>query len=277
MASMNQTLYINTILKKFRNPDARPRSLPCDPEVYELLKEKSDFIENPTVYRELVGSLIYLMTGTRPDICYTVTLLSRFMNKPTKMHLQIAREVLNYLEYTKHYDLKYVRSPEKLQLFGYSYSDWARHSDFHSISGYCLKLNRYSALISWKSSKQTLIAASTCEAEYLALHLATSEALFLRQLFAEITKTDRQTVTIWSDNVGTIALAKHANYHSRTKHIDLKYHIVRDYIKRKAINVLYVPSQSNLADMATKPIKGPNMRYFSIIRGIIPQYMINNQ
>ena len=246
--------------------------MPCNPDLYEILKLDSDTLHNPTKYRELVGSLIYLMTGTRPDLCFIVTLLSRFMSKPSESHMNIALGVLNYLEYTKHHDLKYVRSDEPLQIVGYTDSDWARSKDYHSISGYCFKLNKYSALISWKSEKQTLIAGSTCEAEYLALHFGCCEALFLRQLIAEFTNEGEQMVTIWNDNVGTIALAQHNTFHKKTKHIGLKYHIVRDYVAKKYINVLYVPSKDNLADMATKPIKSHNMRNFTAIRGIFPKY-----
>ena len=274
--SMNQSQYIHNILVRFNELDSKPRSLPCDPGVYELLAGKSEFLENPTSYRELVGSLIYLMTGTRPDISFIVTLLSRFMHKPTKMHMNIARGVLKYLKGTQHYDLKYVKSNEPLTIYGYSDSDWASANDYQSVSGYAFKMSKQSALISWRSGKQSLVAGSSCEAEYIALHAATCEALFLRQLFAELTQSDPITINIFCDNQGCVALAKHPSYHKKTKHINIKYHAIRIYVQNKSISLSYVPTKNNIADLATKPLKGPNLKSFAIIRGIAPKYLVKD-
>ena len=216
------------------------------------------------------------MTGTRPDISFVVTLLSRFMNKPTKMHMNIARGVLKYLKGTQHYDLKYVKSDEPLTIYGYSDSDWASAPDCQSVSGYAFKMSKNSALISWRSGKQSLVAASSCEAEYIALHAATCEALFLRQLYAELTQSDPITVKIFCDNQGCVSLAKHPSYHKKTKHINIKYHAIRKYVHDKSISLSYVPTKNNIADLATKPLKGPHLKSFAIIRGIDPSHDMNN-
>ena len=271
--SMNQSLYVSNILQRFNETNCTPRNVPVDPSVYQLLEQPSELYSNPTRFRELVGSLIYLMTGTRPDIAFIVTLLSRFMNHPTKMQMIIARGVLKYLKGTMHYDLKYTRSEEGLRICAHSDSDWGSANDYHSISGYTFKLNKYSALISWCSERQSLIATSSCESEYLAIHATTREALFIRLLFAEITGTPPQTVIILADNQGAITLTKHSTYHKKTKHIDLKYHATRKYVANKSIAIFYIPSKENLADMATKPIKGPNLKRFSSIRGIVPMHL----
>ena len=207
--SLDQSFYVQTILNRFNMNEAKPRSLPCDPSVYDLLRQQSEYLENPRPYRELIGSLIYLMTATRPDLAFTVTLLSRFMQKPTKMQYTIGLGVLQYLKGTKHYDLKYSKSKESLRIVGHSDSDWASDIDFQSISGYVFKLNKYSAVISWRSGKQSLVAASSCEAEYISLFHAASEGIFLRQLLAELQKLPPQTVLIYGDNIGSITLAKH--------------------------------------------------------------------
>ena len=274
--SMNQAHYIQNILVRFNEQNSKPRSLPCDPSVYTMLASTSEPLDNPTSYRELVGSLIYLMTGTRPDISFIVTLLSRFMNKPTKMHMQLARGVLKYLKGTQHYDLKYVKSDEPLTIYGYSDSDWASDNDYQSVSGYAFKMSNQSALISWRSGKQTLVATSSCEAEYYALHAATCEALFLRQLYAELTQSKPMTIKILCDNQGCVALAKHPSYHKKTKHINIKYHAIRIYVQNKSISLAYVPTKYNIADLATKPLKGPNLKSFAIIRGIIPKSLMND-
>ena len=267
--SMNQSLYVQTILERFNMSNCTPRTLPCDPSVYHLLEEKSDPLQDPTKYRELVGSLIYLMTGTRPDLAYVVNLLSRFMHSPTNLHMTLAIGVLKYLKHTSHYDLKFVNSKDNLNIIGYSDSDFASDSDRKSFSGYAFKLNENSALISWRSCKQTIVATSTCEAEYIALHEATNEALFLRQLFAEFTKLPMQTVNIFADNQGSICLAKHQNCHRRTKHISVKYHATRDYVAKNYILITYIPTNHNIADMFTKPLPGPKLKSFAIIRGRI--------
>ena len=251
--------------------EAQPRNLPIDPSVYDLLRLPSEELENPTIYREIIGSLIYIMTATRPDIAFAVTLLSRFMQKPTKMHLKLARGILHYLIPTKDYDLKYWRTNKPLQIEGDSDSDWASDIDFQSISGYTFRLNRASALVSWRSGKQSLVAASSCEAEYIALFHAALEGLFIRLVLSELLLAPPQTVMLYGDNIGSITLAKHPAYHRKTRHINIKYHCIRKYVKNKSIALSYIPSKDNTADMATKPIKGPNMKNFAKIRGLSPK------
>ena len=267
---MNQSLYVQNILNRFNMSNCAPRTLPCDPSVYQLLAEKSEPMKDPTKYRECVGSLIYLMGGTRPDLAFVVSLLSRFMHKPTNMHMTLALGVLRYLKHTIHYDLKYVRSSDGLHITGYSDSDFASDGNRRSFSGYGFKLNANSALISWRSCKQTLVATSTCEAEYIALHEATNEALYLRQFLAELTKTPMQTVNIFADNQGSICLAEHQTCHKRTKHISVKYHATRDYLAKKYINITYIPTNQNIADLFTKPLPGPKLKSFEIVRGKTP-------
>ena len=271
MISMNQSFYVQQILDKFNMSEAQPRSLPCDPSIYDLLRLPSQPLENPTLYRELLGSLIYLMTCTRPDLAFIVTLLSRFMQNPTQRHFKLAKNVLQYLKGTKQYDLKYFRTAEFLKLLGYTDSDWGSDIDFQSVSGHVFSLNPPSALIAWRSGKQSLVAGSSCEAEYIALYHACSEAVYLRQLLAEFLKAPLQTVMIFGDNIGSIQLAKHPAYKRKSRHISLKYHFVRRYVANKSIALAYIPSRDNMADMATKPIKGPNMKSFARIRGSDPK------
>ena len=271
MVSMNQSFYIQQILNKFNMTEAQPRNLPIDPSVYDLLRLPSEELENPTIYREIIGSLIYIMTATRPDIAFAVTLLSRFMQKPTKMHLKLARGILHYLIPTKDYDLKYWRTNEPLKIEGCSDSDWASDIDFQSISGYTFRLNSASALVSWRSGKQSLVAASSCEAEYVALFHAALEGLFIRLVLSELLFAPPLTVMLYGDNIGSITLAKHPAYHRKTRHINIKYHSIRKYVKNKSIALSYIPSRDNTADMATKPTKGPNMKNFAKIRGLSPK------
>ena len=135
--------------------------------------------------------------------------------------------------------------------------------DSHSISGYCFKILDESALISWRSAKQDIVSLSTVEAGYVAATEALKEAIFLRILFSNFFNQIPQTVPIFCDNQGAIALAKHAVFHKRTKHITLKYHAIRAYIKDNTIHLSYIPSKDNLADMFTKALNGNKMRSFA--------------
>ena len=267
--SLNQSLYINNILTRFGMSDCAPRTLPCDPSIHTILRNKSKPMKDKTLYRELVGSLIYLMYCTRPDITFVVNILSQFMSDPMDIHMNIARGVLKYLKYTIHFDLKYVNTQNELRLIGYTDSDFASSADRRSISGYCFQLDPNSALIAWKTKKQSLVADSTCECEYVALSEATKEAIFLRQYFAEITQAPRKTVTIYADNQSSIALAHHHAFHKRSKHIDTKVHFVRCYIEKGYIKVIYVPTADNIADIFTKAVNGQKLLSFACIRGKI--------
>ena len=249
--------------------NCNPRKLPCPPDLHKQIKIQSTPVKEHTLYREIVGSLIYLMYCTRPDISFVVNILSQNMSNPLMIHMKIAMGVLKYLKYTIHYELKYVKSNDNLHIYGYADSDFASSPDRKSISGYCFSLIKDSALISWKSKKQTLNAVSTCECEYIALSEAVKEALFLSSLFAELTLTPRQKVTIYADNQSSIALAHHQIFHSNTKHIDTRHHFVRDYINKEYIEVLYTPSAQNIADIFTKPPTGTQLATFSWIRGKI--------
>merc|ERR1712212_1155612 len=119
-----------------------------------------------------------------------------------------------------------------------------------------------------KSKKQRIVALSTCEAEYMAMTYAMQEANFLRQLYSDITGCDRDTVHLHVDNKGAIALAKNPVHHQRSKHIDIRYHFIRSEVEKKIVNLVYVPSNDNIADIFTKPVSKNKLIKFSVIRGV---------
>jgi len=128
-----------------------------------------------------VGSLIYAMTCTRPDLCWVVTKLSQNLSNPQKSHWTAVKHVLRYLKGTLEYELCYRKCKDNLTLQGYSDADWADSSDRRSTSGYCFSLNSIGPPISWKSKKQSTVALSSCEAEYIALALAIQESFYLTE------------------------------------------------------------------------------------------------
>ena len=184
---MGQTQYIDKILSKFKMTDCKPKSTPCALGVEKGSEEESRELNDPKLYRAIVGSLIYVMTGTRPDLCYTVTRLSQNMAKPTQSDLSMAKRVLKYLRGTREQCLKFGKSESHLTLTGFCDSDWGTSvKDRCGITGYNFHLTENGPLISWKSRKQQTVALSTCEAQYTSLGNAVQESKFLTQLCKDI-------------------------------------------------------------------------------------------
>ena len=248
--------------------NCKSKSIPCDMSINSVCDDKSSTeLTDPKEYREIVGSLIYAMTGTRPDLCYVVTRLSQFMSKPTKAHLGIAKHVLKYIKGTLDYNLKFSKSCEPLKLIGYCDSDWGNIDDRRSITGYCFLMNDEGGLISWKSKKQRVVALSTCEAEYMSITYAMQEANFIRNLYSDLTGCDKEYVTLFVDNQSAIALAENPVHHQRSKHIDVRYHFIRSEVEAGIVKLMYVSSESNIADLFTKPFSKSKLEKFKVIRG----------
>jgi transposase InsO family protein len=214
---MNQKRYLTKLLERFEMSDCKSRATPSEPK----LECDGESLVDSRKYRELVGSLIYAMTCTRPDICWIITTLSQYLSRPLEQHWVAAKHVLRYLKGTLDFELCYRKCDDDLRLVGYSDADWASDThDRRSISGYCFSLTLNGPLISWKSKKQRTVALSSCEAEYIALAATIQEALYLAQLLAKIIQI-ATPVQIYEDNQGTIALSKDPVNRKRSKHIDV--------------------------------------------------------
>ncbi|XP_066954374.1 uncharacterized protein [Macrobrachium rosenbergii] len=222
--------------------ECNPKAIPCDLSVNKLISSDSKELANPKLYREIVGSLIYIMTGTRPDLSYVVTKLSQYMSNPTVAHLSLARHVLKYLNGTLHYCLTFKKSDDPLCLVGYCDSDWGASEERRSNTGYCFKLYEGGPLISWKTKKQKVVSLSTYEAEYVVITNAMQEGNFFRQLYADMINCNGETIILNVDNKVAIALAKNPVHHQRSKHIDIKNHFLRSQIESKIVDLVYVPS-----------------------------------
>lgn len=266
--NMNQARCIDKVLDRFNMTECKPKIIPCDPSIVKLSANDSQEMSDCKLYQEIVGSLIYLMSCSRPDITYIVSKLSQFMSNPTKAHFNAAKDVLRYLKGTKDYFLKFTKSTNNIKITGFCDSDWAGSFDRKSISGYAFHLSDDGPLISYKSKKQNVVALSSCEAEYIAMTVAIQEAKFLSQLLADMSCSNKQSVLLFVDNQGAINLAKNPIHHQRSKHIDVKYHFIRSEIMNKFIEVKYVPTNENVADVFTKPVTGVKMKQFKCIHGI---------
>ena len=259
---MNQSRYIEKLLSKFNMDNCKPRATPCELGINKICEEESEPTDN-RLFREIIGSLIYVMTCTRPDICFIVSKLSQYLAKPTISHLTMAKHVLKYLKGTINHSLTFRKSENPLNLIGYCDADWANSYDRRSISGYSFSLCPQGPLLSWKTKKQQTVALSTCEAEYMSLAAATQESKFLIKLLNSMFNSDLfNHATVYCDNQGALALAKNPIQHQRSKHIDIKYHFIRNEVQSGVIQLVYVPSEQNLADMFTKPVAGVKVKYF---------------
>ena len=201
-------------------------------------------------YSSAVGSLMYAMVCTRPDIAYAVSVVSRYMANPGKQHWQAVKWILRYLRGTTNTCLEFGGSKEGVN--GYVDADFAGDLDRRrSTTGYVFTLGDTS--ISWKSVLQATVALSTTEAEYMAIAEAVKEAIWLRALIGELSSEQESTV-INCDSQSAIYLTKDQMFHERTKHIDVRYHFVRDVIARGDIVVSKVSTHDNPADMMTKAL-----------------------
>lgn len=178
---------------------------------------------------------MYSMVGTRPDIAHAVGLVSRFMSSPCKEHWMAVKWVLRYIRDTTDFKLTFTK-PDKFAVRGYCDSDYAADLDRRrSITGYVFQAGGNT--ISWRSGLQHIVALSTTEAEYMALVEAAKEALWLKGIAGELGFLQEQ-VEIFCDSQSAICLAKNSVHHERTKHIDVRYHFIRDVVADGSLKVL---------------------------------------
>uniref|UniRef100_A0A2N9GND3 Integrase catalytic domain-containing protein n=1 Tax=Fagus sylvatica TaxID=28930 RepID=A0A2N9GND3_FAGSY len=208
-------------------------------------------LPDTTLYRQLVGSLVYL-TVTQPDISYAVHIVSQFMAAPRSLHYAVVLRILRYLKGTLFHGLHFS-SQSSLTLQAYFDADWAGDpTDRRSTTGYCFLLG--DSLISWRSKKQSVVARSSTEAEYRALADTTAELLWLRWLLQDLGIDCSTAVPIHCDNRSAIQIAHNDVFHERTKHIEIDCHFVRHHLLQGTLQLRSVSSQDQLADIFTKPM-----------------------
>ncbi|KAG7665550.1 uncharacterized protein J8A68_000952 [[Candida] subhashii] len=240
--------YIDKLLGDWNLTDGKEKRTPfiSDTDIKSAVTKGGDV--NIKEYRSLVGQLLFASTTVRFDVAFVVSCLSRNFQNPSMGDMAAAKHVLRYLKGTKDYSLSY-NAQEGLEV--YCDSDWGSHEDDRrSISGYIFKLA--GAPVSWKSKKQPSVALSTAEGEYMALAEATKETLWILQLLEECEIEVKLPVIVYEDNEAARILANHNAYHAGTKHIDIRYHFVRDHVLNRIINIVKVASANNLADIFTK-------------------------
>ena len=274
--TMDQSKYLENKLIKYGLYTCKPRCTPCELVDYNENRESEEKVDNK-VYREMVGSLIYAMTCTRPDISWAVSRLSQKLSNPSGGDFVMLKHVFRYILGTINHSLTFRKSVNGLRLIGYSDADWAGSKpDRKSTSGYMFTLTHDGPAVSWKSKKQDSVALSTCEAEYMAACAAAQEAIYLSRVFRDFCQTvpsrdlngDSPLINLASnvvvnvDNQGAIGLAKNPVSHKKTKHVDIKYHFVRECVLNKKIELVYVPTAFNVSDLMTKPTSKVKLSQF---------------
>ena len=249
---IGQPAYAKNIVQHFGMEHAKAVATPVDPSVkLEKAKEDSEIFDQGR-YQSAVGSLLYLSIGTRPDITYAVSNLARYCARPTKEHWLAIKRIIRYLIGTLDCGLFYCKDGSK-KCIGFSDADWGGDiNDRKSTSGYLFQIS--GAAVSWRSKKQTCVALSTAEAEYMALASAAQEAIWLRQLTADLNSRQPGATIIFEDNQSAISMAKNPQFHGRTKHIGIKYHFIREQVNSGTVELRYCCTGEMVADMLTKGI-----------------------
>ena len=255
---LSQKTYLRKILVDLNMTNLRGAQTPMDPNLtLEPAPKDHLAVDSEKLrYQSAVGSLMYLMLGTRPDIAFAVSQVSRFLSNPTEKHWAAVQRIFRYLKTRPNLGLIYRNE----ELLGYTDANWARDNDRKSTGGYLYKLG--GAAISWSSKRQNTIALSSCEAEYMAATEAAKEALWIRRLLNEFGYEGPKQVTIQADNKSAIALAENPMHHGRTKHIEIRHHFIREKVTEGLIKLAFVPTKEEAADGLTKPLNGEGFTKF---------------
>lgn len=249
---IGQPLFIERTISKYRMEDANPSATPMDVNSKLVKSSEEDELCDKMLYQSAVGSLMYLSVATRPDITYPVNTVAKFSAEPNQKHWTAVKRILRYLKGTPQLGLLY-RQDGSGEIRGYSDADWAGDlDDRKSTSGYIFTLA--GAAISWRSKKQTCVALSTAEAEYVALAIAAQEVVWLRQLIQECEHRELGPTEIFEDNQAAISMSKNPTSHGRSKHVDIRYHYIRTQVEKGIVSLKYCPTEKNTADILTKAL-----------------------
>jgi transposase InsO family protein len=262
---LGQQKYAKDLLQRYGMLDCKPIATPMDSNV-RLHEDEGKNLEDVTMYQSLVGSLIYL-TLTRPDISYSVGVVSRYMSNPKKPHLDAVRHILRYVKGTINFGILYKRT-ENCQMVGYCDADYAGdYGTRRSTTGYSFSLG--SGAISWCSKRQPTVALSSTEAEYRSAAMAAQESTWLKQLLKDLHQPTEYQVRIFCDNLSSIRLAENPVFHARTKHIEVHYHYIREKVLEGDIEMVPIKTDDQTADILTKSLGKAKFEKFREALGMV--------
>jgi len=261
---ISQSQYIKTLLQKFQMDKCNGIATPLDRNDF-LPYDSEAPAEDRQNYQSVVGSIMHAMIGTRPDLAYTASTLSKFCSNPSPDHLGASKRSLRYLNETLDYGIT-LGGEKESTICIWADSSWASDLDTRkSTHGYLIKIA--GGAVSWKSKRQNVVALSSTEAEYICYSEAAKEAIWLRRLLAEIdlrkpldgtneaqSKWGTSPMIIFGDSQSAIDLSNNPRHHERTKHIDIKHHFIREAINKGLVSIVKVSSAEEVADALTKPL-----------------------
>ena len=265
--SMDQSAFAQSLLEKYNFHNCKPVSTPVDVSNKFDETDLNEKVVDIERFQSIVGALLYLSSRTRPDLAFAVSNVSKYCSRPTEKHWIALKRILRYLKGTINYGLVYDKNNVK-ECEGYSDADWAGDRvTRRSTSGFCFMLG--GALISWRSNRQTCVALSTAESEYIALAGASQEAVWLRNVLSELDFHDGSPMLIYGDNQSSLCLAKSSRQHNKSKHVDIKYHYIRDAVAHNKVLLKYCPTSDMLADIFTKGLSSERFARLRSSLGII--------
>uniref|UniRef100_A0A453AK77 Reverse transcriptase Ty1/copia-type domain-containing protein n=1 Tax=Aegilops tauschii subsp. strangulata TaxID=200361 RepID=A0A453AK77_AEGTS len=248
-----QEAYAKKVLESCGMKDCNPSHVPMKPRLRLSKKSEAPAVD-ATEYRSVVRKLRYL-TNTRPDLAYSVGIVSRFMEAPTTEHWAAVENILRYIKGTTNFGCVYLRKKKKemVELLGYSDSDMAGDvDDRKSTSGVAYFLG--GSIVSWLSQKQKVVALSSREAEYIAAATAVCQGVCLGRLLGDLTGKEPERVVLNIDDESTISLWENQMHHGRCKHIDTRYRYIRECVEESKIDVNYICTDDQLADILTRSL-----------------------
>jgi hypothetical protein len=270
---IHQSLYTSKLLQRFGMQNANSVSQPfptgtvlLQNNLAEVEEEKGNpeyqkvDLDETEAYRQLVGSLLYLSNCTRFDLSYPIGQLARFMQTPRVLHLRLAKQVLRYLCGSVTAGILYTADHLSDNLYTY-YSDatWGSESDRVSFQGWCA--TRAGGAVLWTAKRQKSVALSSMEAEFMAASEASKEVAWLEKLNVDLNENNSKIPTLYCDNQGAVELIHNTKFHNRAKHIDIRYHHVRDdMVQKEKLEVVHIPGADQPADILTKQLPAQTVR-----------------
>jgi len=265
---VHQTKYTKELLKKFKLEDCKVMNTPMHPTC-TLSKEDTGSKVDQKLYRGMIGSLLYL-TASRPDILFSVCLCARFQSDPRESHLTAVKRIFRCLKGTINLGLLYRKSLD-YKLVGFSDADYAGDRiERKSTSDNCQFLGEN--LISWASKRQGTIAMSTVEAEYISAASCCTQLLWMKHQLDDY-HINANSIPIFYANTAAICLSKNPILHSRAKHIKIKHHFIKDYVKKGILDIQFIDTEHQWADIFTKPL---TVERFDFIKKNLNMHFVSN-
>ncbi|KAL8148384.1 hypothetical protein AgCh_005672 [Apium graveolens] len=270
---LSQKSYIAKVLERFGMQNVKPVQTPLASHFRLSVldspqSEEDEKVMSQVPYSSAVGNMIYAMVCTRPDIVHAVSVVSKYMANPGKLHWLDVKWILQYLKGTTGMGLVFDGTiPSGTSVVGFVDSDYIGDLDKRrSLTCYLFRFS--SSAISWRLTLQSTVALSTREAEYMVASEAVKEAIWLRNLMTELGIQQESKFVVFCDNQSALHLIKNQAYHGRTKHIDVKYHFIREVVSERNILVKKVSTHDNPADMLTKPVSGNKFKHCLNLSGV---------